>query len=332
MSDEDYTLTRRDVLTTGGVVIGQSAFGDADECGLLDKLLGRCETESDGDDGGLLGGDGLLSDGELLLALISRADHPADADIGEGNVAVYAKGATLYQKAHGADPAIIGGGDGALSIDRTAGGGGDVYQLPQAADSLDLQGDGEIKNAESVETDVLGIAGFEQVEKDGEIDVGGEIHGPSNKVTYTINDTKKDAYILVLESFGVDGGGGSDHRLRYNGYGSGSGEDDYRFVDSFGKTVNVTYLGLGKDGGGMPFTGAWLIEYYDGLQDNQGRNQEINVAQIRGALRGGGTGLQSGGVADSDKLAPPSSFEIWENSGRQYTPDAKIKVLKVTYL
>jgi len=155
MSDEDYTLTRRDVLTTGGVVIGQSAFGDADECSLIDDLLGRCEAESDGDDGGLLGGGGLLSDGELLLPLIARADHPADADIGGGNVAVYAKGATLYQKAHGADPAVIGAGadgNGALSIDRTAG-GSDIYQLPQAADSLDLQGEGEIKRANSVQTD-----------------------------------------------------------------------------------------------------------------------------------------------------------------------------------
>jgi len=186
---------------------------------------------------------------------------------------------------------------------------------------------------DSLDADALGITGFESVEKDGEIDVGGEQHGPSNKVTYNINDTGKDAYILILESFGIDGGGGSNHRLRYNGYGGGSGEDDYEFWDSYGKTANATYLGIGEDMGvGVPFTGAWLIEHYDGLQDSSGRNAELSVTQIRGGFGLAGTGLQAGGAFDHDDLSPPSSLQIWEDQNETYTPNAKIKVLGVTYL
>jgi len=186
---------------------------------------------------------------------------------------------------------------------------------------------------QSVSANVFGIAGFEQVEKDGEIDVGGEQHGPSNKVTYTINDTGKDAYILVLESFGTDNAGSSNHRLRYNGYGSASGEDDYEFVDSSGQTKGVTYLGIGEDiGVGIPFSGAWLIEHYDGVQDSSGRNAELSVTKIRGGFGLGATGLQAGGAFDHDDFGPPSSFQIWEDQNEQYTPNAKVKVLKVTYL
>jgi hypothetical protein len=99
------------------------------------------------------------------------------------------------------------------------------------------------KNVEFVTTDTLGIAGFETVEKDGEIDLG--VSAP--KATYTINNPGADAYLIHVVDW--DGGGGARLGLRPNDYGAGSGEDTYRWQNTFGQdTSNDTSWSIGSQG------------------------------------------------------------------------------------
>jgi hypothetical protein len=185
----------------------------------------------------------------------------------------------------------------------------------------------------SVTADALGIAGFESVEKDGEIDVGGETHGSGGKVTYTITDTDKDAYILVWESFGFQSGGSFNPRLRINGYGSDTGQDDYRYTLQNGtSTTSDTSFLMGSSGTTVPMTAAHILEYFPGNTDGSGRRNEWVLGHLRGGV-GWNTGtLASGGIFDAEDFGPPTSFEFWDEQSETFTDNAKLKVLTVTYL
>jgi hypothetical protein len=202
----------------------------------------------------------------------------------------------------------------------------------QLTETLDAGGNG-LTNVGAVNTDALGIDGFETVEKDGEIDVGGEQHGPSNKVTYNISDTGRDAYILVWESFGFQSGGSFGLRLRINGYGSATGQDDYLYTLQNGtSTTSDTSFLMGNSGTTVPMTAAHILEYFPGNTDNNSRRNEWVLGHVRGSIGWENGTLASGGLFDAEDFGPPTSFEFWEEQTRTFTDNAKLKVLGVTYL
>lgn len=97
----DRKPTRREYLgESGALVVGQSVFDD--DCGLVDRLLRNCPDSSTTSDGASASGDSVD-----LLVLRSLASHPDDADIGEGNVALYAYRGDLYKKPYGRDPVQV---------------------------------------------------------------------------------------------------------------------------------------------------------------------------------------------------------------------------------
>lgn len=85
----------------------------------------------------------------------TRSSTPSDDDYAGDEVALYFKtDDNLYKRPNGGSESQVGGGGGSsvwsdLGTDTD---GGDNYGLPNAADNVDLQGDGRVQNADLVST------------------------------------------------------------------------------------------------------------------------------------------------------------------------------------
>jgi len=92
----------------------------------------------------------------LVRQCLGAPVYASDSDAPNGTVFFNSSSSELkYKDANGNVFSNAGGGGGALSDSGTDTDGGDDYQLPNSADNIDLQGDGAIQDADSVETDKL---------------------------------------------------------------------------------------------------------------------------------------------------------------------------------
>lgn len=162
---------------------------DKDDDGVVDLNVNNTETDS----------KRLLATNELDLPEyddVSNAPQNASGFVwatGNGTSAegVYVNDGGSYTR--------VTGGSGALVDSGTDTDSGDDYQMPKAADNIDLQSDGAIQNADSVSTDALSIGPDDE-------SVGSRViesQSPSgvSSVDFTTGiDSDHGSYIMELES------------------------------------------------------------------------------------------------------------------------------------
>jgi len=176
--------------------------------------------------------------------------------------------------------------------------------------------DGDVLTPESVQTDVLGIAGFEIVTHLTTVDVGGEVHGSGDKVNIDVSGSDHDAYVLVIEN-GGNGGGGVHLYCQINGYTA----TNYRFRETNGVlTTDKDHWELVRSGYGSQYFGAFLFQ-------NAYPKKDVSpmVGPVRSAART--KHMTDGCIIDSNFTKPIDSFQIWEDHPRTFYADVKFKVL-----
>lgn len=112
---------------------------------------------------------------------------------GDGSVIESLTGANLSVNANGELEAASGGG--ALSDDGSDTDGGNDYVLPQAADNIDLQSDGEIQNAQAVSTEKASIT-----EDMASARLGSDQTISSNSITKIQYDTTIDNNLNIVDT------------------------------------------------------------------------------------------------------------------------------------
>jgi hypothetical protein len=160
-------------------------------------LAGRASAQAGGDRGSAcewLGDQNAAGYDLLGLAhtfMGEQSDTPADSDYGANEVAVYVKDdGNLYIRPNGGSEQQVSGvgGAGPWTNLGTDSDGGDNYGLPNAADNIDLQSDGAVRNADLVSADQLSVGNHPAL--DG-VEQGREgFSGPAASSTDDFSDSK----------------------------------------------------------------------------------------------------------------------------------------------
>jgi len=172
-------------------------------------------------------------------------------------------------------------------------------------------GDGTtIADHQSVTTGTLGINGFEQVEKDGEIDLSVN----ANKATYTINNPGADAYLIHVVDW--DGDGEAKLGVRPNDYGSSSGEDNYVWYNLSGNALtNATSWGIGGHNStdDRPGFSRHLIR-------RGGGQNRVGIGHLGAWSQSFGNAVLAGRIDETDPLGGQiTSFVFRERDGNDLT-------------
>ena len=180
--------------------------------------------------------------------------------------------------------------------------------------------DGGLKGP-SLSTDALGVAGFETVEKDGEIDLAVN----ANKAEYTINNPGADAYLIHVVDW--NGGGNANLGFRPNDYGAGTGEDNYRWQDTRGvDTASDTSWSIGAHGSNQnrPGFGRFLIR-------RAGGRNYIGFARLGGWAIPPASAAAHGSITVNNPLGGQiTSFVFRERSGNDLV-GGTARIARVTF-